>query len=124
VRSKNDKQIQYSQILIKTVMKELTNEMNYSVDLRKKVVAFIERNRNRREAGSVFEINYNTVRKWFSVYEEEHRIGPKEPYRRKPYKMDWDELRRYVEENLDSYQEEYAKVFGVSQGQISNLSSG
>jgi len=33
--------------------------------------------------------------------------------------MDWEELKRDVEESPDLYQEEYGKVFGVSQGQIS-----
>ena len=41
--------------------------MGYSVDLRKKVVGFIERTKNMLEASRVFGINYNTVRKWFSL---------------------------------------------------------
>ena len=94
--------------------------MSYSVDLRKKVLEFIERTKNMLEASRVFGINYNTVRKWFKAYEE-GRIEPKEAYRQKPYKMDWEELKRYVEENPDLYQEEYGKVFGVSQGQISKV---
>lgn len=93
--------------------------MSYSIDLRKKVIVFIERTGNMREASRVFGINYNTVRKWYSVYKEENRIEPKEAYRQAPYKMDWEELRRYVEKNPDLYQEEYAKIFGVSQSQIS-----
>jgi len=95
--------------------------MSYSVDLRKKVIEFIERTRNVLEASRVFGVHYNTVRKWFKVYEEENRLEPKEAYRQDPYKMDWEELRLYVEANPDLYQEEYAKVFGVSQGQISKV---
>ncbi len=64
-------------------------KMSYSVDLRKKVLEFIERTKNMLEASRVFGINYNTVRKWFKAYEEEGRIEPKEAYRQKPYKMDW-----------------------------------
>ena len=64
--------------------------MSYSVDLRKKVVEFIERNRNMLEASRVFVINYNTVRKWFIVYKEDNRMEAKEPYRPEPYKMDWE----------------------------------
>ena len=95
--------------------------MSYSIDLREKIEDFIKSTKNMREASRVFGINYNTARKWFKVYEEENRLAPKEPYRQEPYKMDWEELRRYVEKNPDLYQEEYAKEFGVSSGQISKV---
>jgi len=58
--------------------------MSYSVDLRKKVLEFIERTKNMLEASRVFGINYNTVRKGFKAYEEEGRIEPKEAYRQEP----------------------------------------
>ena len=58
-------------------MKNLEGEkkMSYSVDLRKKVVKYVEENNNQLEASRVFDIGYETVRKWMRAYREENRAG-------------------------------------------------
>ncbi len=39
--------------------------MNYSIDLRKRVVDFvIEKNNRMRKASKVFDVHYNTVKSW------------------------------------------------------------
>ena len=52
--------------------------MSYSVDLRKRVLKYVEENNNMFEASIVFDINYNTVRNWYTAYTEENRLEPKE----------------------------------------------
>jgi putative transposase len=95
--------------------------MSYSVDLRKRVLKYVEENNNMFEASIVFDINYNTVRNWYKAYTEENRLEPKEAYRQEPYKLNWEELRAFVEDNPDLEQQEYAAHFGVSRGQIGKV---
>jgi transposase len=95
--------------------------MSYSLDLRKKVINFLERTPNMSKASEYFGLNYNTVRAWFKAYKEENRLAPKEAYRQEPYKLNWEELRTFVEQNPDKYQAEYAEHFGVSRGQIGKV---
>ena len=92
--------------------------MSYSVDLRKRVINFVLKGKKIQEAYKTFNVHYNTISKWIKVYNEENRLEPNPPFKKKPYKMDWEELRKYVEENPDLYQSEYAEHFGVSQGQV------
>jgi transposase len=92
--------------------------MSYSLDLREKVVKYVERHNNMLEASREFEIGYETVRSWMRAYYQENRLKPREAYRQEPYKLNWEELERFVKENPDWYQVEYAIHFGVSRGQI------
>jgi transposase len=54
-------------------------------------------------------------------YREEGHLNPKEPYRQAPYKVNWEEIERYVKENPDLTQAEDGKHFGVSQAQICRI---
>ena len=96
-------------------------KMSYSLDLRKKVIRFLEKTPNMLEASRNFDVSYNTVRDWFKAYKEENRLAPREPYRQAPYKLDWEEFKIFVEENPDWHQAEYAARFNVSRSQIGKV---
>lgn len=66
-----------------------------------------------KEVSRIFEVSYETVRNWVRRDKETGSVeggGKKEV---KGYKLDWEALRKEVEENADSYLEERAKKFGV-----------
>jgi transposase len=95
--------------------------MSHSVDLRKRVLKYVEENNNMYKASKIYDVNYNTVRNWYKAYTEENRLEPKEAYRQEPYKLNWEELRLFVEAKPDLEQKEYAAHFGVSRGQIGKV---
>ena len=51
--------------------------MSYWLDLREKVVKYVERHNNMLEASREFEIGYETVRNWMRAYHQENRLEPK-----------------------------------------------
>jgi transposase len=82
------------------------------------VLNFVVEGNTMQEANKIFKVHYNTISKWLSRYLEEGHVNRKAPYRQAPYKMNWEELKSYVEENPDLTQAEYGEHFGVSQAQI------
>jgi transposase len=82
------------------------------------VVKRVEKTSNMLEVSREFEIGYETVRNWMRAYRQENRLAPKEAYRQEPYKLNWEEVEKFVKENPDWYQIEYALYFKVSPGQI------
>jgi transposase len=52
--------------------------MSYSVDLRKRVLKYVEENNNMFEASKIYDVSYNTVRNWYKAYREENCLEPKE----------------------------------------------
>jgi transposase len=95
--------------------------MSYGLELRKRVVEFVLEGNSIQAANKIFKIHYNTISKWLNRYREEGHLNPKEPYRQAPYKVNWEELEKYVKENPDLTQAEYGKHFGVSQAQICRI---
>ena len=94
--------------------------MNYSKDLRERVVKFvIEGNNSRRKASEVFNIHYSTVKEWVKIFKETGRLCPKPMRGKQPTKIDLSQLRKQVEENPSRFQDEHAQTFGVTQSAIS-----
>jgi transposase len=92
----------------------------YPVELREKVVNFVmKQGKSMKLASRVFEVSYETVRNWVRKYRETGKVEG-EAKETKPYKLDWEVLRKEVEENPDSYLEERARKFGVAISTIWN----
>ena len=92
----------------------------YPVKLREKVVNYVlKQGKSMKEASRVFELSYETVRNWVKMYKEKGRLEVEEK-EVKPYKLDWEALRKDVEERPDAYLEERAKKFGVAISTIWN----
>ena len=49
----------------------------YSIDLRKKVLKFLENNKNKHEASRVFNVGVATVHRWSAQYKKEGHVKPK-----------------------------------------------
>lgn len=82
--------------------------MTYSVDLRKKVLKFVQNGGSKAEASRLFGVARSCVYDWLSRKD----LRPKKQGRRKR-KLDWAALERHIEEHPDLLLRERAAHFGV-----------
>ena len=85
--------------------------MRCSSDLRKRVMVFVKDGGNKEEAARRFQVSWASVYRWVGAPDglSYKRPGPKGPRR-----LDWQALRRQVEEHSEMTQKERARHFGVS----------
>ena len=85
--------------------------MRCSGDLRKRVVAFVQRGGSKAEAARRFQVGRASVYRWL---EKPNVFGYQRPGPTGPRRLDWAALRRHVEQHPDATQQERARHFGVS----------
>lgn len=85
----------------------------YNVDLRKKVIEFVESGNSQALASRTFGLNPKTVSSWCNRYKTEGHYLPRKRLGAKP-KVDRQELREYVESNPNLTSEAIGKKFGVT----------
>jgi len=86
----------------------------YSIDLRERVVAYIEQGGSKAEASKLFQVSRRTIYYWL---ERKAQSGHLAPNKMKPYKtrkLDTAKLLEHVELNADATLEEMAEHFEVS----------
>lgn len=84
--------------------------MRCSFDLRKRVVDFVKGGGSKAEAARRFNVGEASVYRWLKHGGLKHR----RPGPQKSHKLDWDGLRRHVENHDGLTQAERARHFGVS----------
>lgn len=86
--------------------------MAYSLDLRKRVIKFVENGGTQEDAAFTFDISHKTV----TNRVRKKREGDLAPKSRipKPRKINYDRLKEYIKENPDAYLREIAEEFRVS----------
>ena len=85
----------------------------YSIDLREKVLKFLEKNTDKHEASRVFNVGIATVHRWSALYKKKGHVKPK----KRPYafrRIDHEELIKFVNENPDAFLFEIADRFLVT----------
>ncbi|KIE04803.1 hypothetical protein NF27_FW00170 [Candidatus Jidaibacter acanthamoeba] len=87
----------------------------YSLDLREKVIRYLEAGNRQREAAKVFNLNKTTVNKWHVRYKSKGHFCARKRPGAKP-RIDIEKFIRYVEENLNARAEDIGKAFGMSSG--------
>lgn len=85
--------------------------MRYSVDLRKRVLAFVKSGGSKVEAARRFAVTTRTIYNWLEAADP---LLHQKPGPRGPRKLDWEALRRYVMAHDDALLSEIAAHFGVS----------
>jgi transposase len=83
--------------------------MTYSVDFRKKVVAFVRNGGGQREAARHYGISLWSVRDWLIRKD----LQPQQKGVPRQRKLDKDDLRAHVRDNPDAILRERAAHFGV-----------
>jgi len=87
----------------------------YSLDLRKKVIKYIEQGNSNKEASKVFDLHRNTISRWWNRYKKEgmycarKRLGAKRTF-------DLKELELLVKNTPDIKLSEIANHFKISIG--------
>ena len=92
--------------------------MRYDIKFRKRTIEYLESGNSYRKTAATFGISPNTLNTWLKEYRE-HGEFPIKPKPANNTKLTEEALLEYFAENEDSYQEEVAKHFGVSQSGIS-----
>ncbi len=93
--------------------------MNYHLDLRERVINWVLNGKSRLSASQVFKVHYNTVKAWVTNYKNTGEYTALPKARPKRGKVDEEELRQELSTSPDSFQDELACRFGVSQSTIS-----
>ena len=92
--------------------------MAYDKSYKTKTIEYYINNGDTRKTSKIFGISPNTLNTWRKEYQEHGEFLTK-PRPANHTKLKEEDLRAYLEENPDSYQEETASYFGVTQQCIS-----
>jgi transposase len=85
----------------------------YSIDLRERVLSFLEKNPDKKAASELFQVGLATIFRWVA---KKKAVGNVQPLRR-PYaykRIDDEKLTAYVEAHPDHFLSEIANHFGLT----------
>jgi putative transposase len=82
--------------------------MSYSLDLRERVIDWIEKGGSISKAAKIYQVGRATIYRWMS--REDLRATK---VKRRNRKLNWEALKLDVEKNPDTKQADRAKLFGV-----------
>ncbi|MDP4832315.1 MAG: transposase [Rickettsiaceae bacterium] len=85
----------------------------YSIELRKKVIKFIEEGNSQQLATKIYSLNKATVNRWWLRYKKEGNVNARINQGSKP-KIDRAELKKYVDAHPDSRLYDISLKFMVS----------
>jgi transposase len=94
-------------------MSEKMRTSPYSIDLREKVIKFLETGKTQVEASQVFSLNKSTVNRWYNRYRKEGNCLPRKR-QGAVAKINQQALLEYVGCNPDATLKEISREFGVS----------
>jgi transposase len=87
--------------------------MSYSVDLRSRVMAYIEAGHTQEETSKIFKVGTATIQRWLALLLETGSLE-KRPLNRSASKFESEKLNAYMEENPNALLKEIAEYFGGS----------
>lgn len=91
--------------------------MRCGKDIRKCVLAFVRGGGSKAEAARRFQVSRGSVYNWRKAADT---LSYRKPGPKKGRRLEWEALRRHVEEHSDLTQKERARHFGVSRHCIWN----
>jgi transposase len=84
--------------------------MAYSVDLRNRVIDFIDKGNTQEEASFIFNVGTSTITRWKALLSETGSLE-KRPLNRVAPKFESEKLNAYIEENPDALLKDVADHF-------------
>jgi len=87
--------------------------MAYSVDLRSRVIGFIEEGNTHEQASIIFKVGTTTISNWVALLSETGSLE-KRPLNRTAPIFESEKLNAYIEENPDALLKDVAEYFGGS----------
>lgn len=86
----------------------------YSQDLRERAVKYVESGGAYKEASALFGVCEKTISEWRQRKQEKGHLLPEKAGRKGERKIDYDGLKKYVDENNDRTLEELGKEFSAT----------
>jgi transposase len=87
----------------------------YSLDLRKKVIKYLESGKSQRSASETFDLNPSTINRWWLRYKREGNYAPKLRLGRQP-RLSLPEVKAYIAANPNFKSSDMGKQFGMTGG--------
>lgn len=87
--------------------------MSYSVDLRKKVIEYVQKGGRVVNASRLFGVGRRTIHQWLLQLATTGHLE-KKTYARTQFKIDRDTLKTNIDNHPDAYLKEHAETFNVS----------
>jgi len=87
--------------------------MAYSVDLRVRVIEFVEKGNTQEKASEVFNVSVSAITRWLALRSETGSLE-KRPLSRTAPKFESEKLEAYIEKNPDALLKDVAEHFGGS----------
>lgn len=89
----------------------------YSLDLRERVIQYIENGHDKQSAATLFSVGIATVYRWLKRKSDTGSL--KASKRARAYqRIDNEQLKKYIEENPDAFLSEIAEKFSVTEQAI------
>jgi transposase len=85
----------------------------YTIDLRKKVIIFLESGKSQSLASEVFDLNPSTVSRWWLRYKREGHYLPRRRLGKKP-RLNLDSVKSYISSHNNFTSSDMGKYFGMS----------
>lgn len=95
------------------MVREKMSTSPYSLDLRKKVINYLERGGSQRAASEIFSLHVNTVNRWWCRYKKEGNCSARARLGYKS-KVDHIGLELFIRTNPDTKLSEVGSRFGIS----------
>jgi transposase len=87
----------------------------YSIDLRKKVISYLESGKSQKSASEIFAINTSTVSRWWLRYKKEKHCAPRKRIGRAP-RLSLLVVNKYIKCNPNFKSLEMGEHFGMTAG--------
>ena len=87
--------------------------MAYSVDLRSRVIDYLEKGHTQEETSILFSVGTSTIKRWLSLLSETGSLN-KRPLNRSASIFDSEKLNAYIEENPNALLKDIAEHFNGS----------
>ncbi len=94
-------------------MVKMMSTSPYSMDLREKVIKFLESENTQVSAAKTFSLNLSTVKEWHSRYKKEGNYAPRKRLGKKS-RLDKEIFGKYISENPNVKLYDLSKKFGLS----------
>jgi transposase len=92
--------------------------MAYSIDFRKRAIAFMNEGHTYKELYEAFKIYPSTIEDWRKLLEESGSLEPQYDKRDSSRKIDLSKLEQAIKEKPDAYLDELAQQFGCTKQAI------
>ncbi|MDR0287823.1 MAG: transposase [Clostridiales bacterium] len=87
--------------------------MAYSIDLRSRVIKYIQKGHTQEETSIVFSVGISTIKRWLSLLSETGGLN-KRPLKRSASIFESEKLKAYIDKNPDALLKDIADHFGGS----------